>query len=264
MDGTGGTGVIIPTDFNNIETIITTVTPTGIGAGESDEGDGTNVGAIVGGVVGGLAGLTLIGLGIWALLRRKQKNKKEVEVAAAAAPGGANSKLNELPASSPGPSPQPQMQQNAPIQGGFVSPGSPGQQPYYDPNVAPGAIPPYQYIQHNLYGPQQPYQPGSPPANYPNVPPGPPSAGMGVTAAGGYYGGKESLGTPEPNSGDSTRPVSDTTLISQQAPVSSTPSSGRGSHMPIQGGIPQGPVEVPSTPVGPQHGHHRGQLHELA
>ncbi|OTB05437.1 hypothetical protein M426DRAFT_140061 [Hypoxylon sp. CI-4A] len=57
----------------------------------------TNIGAIVGGVVGGVAGLALIGLGIFFLVRHNQKKK---QAAAAAAAGGA-----------PGQPPAPQMQQ---------------------------------------------------------------------------------------------------------------------------------------------------------
>ncbi|KAL2813368.1 hypothetical protein BJX63DRAFT_431958 [Aspergillus granulosus] len=57
----------------------TSIHPSEIGSHQTDEPEpdddsGTNVGAIAGGVVGGVAGLTLIILVVWFIMRR-QKNK---------------------------------------------------------------------------------------------------------------------------------------------------------------------------------------------
>ncbi|KAI0381508.1 hypothetical protein F5Y04DRAFT_62757 [Hypomontagnella monticulosa] len=92
----------------------------------------TNVGAIAGGVVGGVAGLALIGLGIFFLVRHNKKKK---------AADGANP-------------PAAQMQQNIPPTG-QVPPtgGAAGYQPPYDPHMS------QQY-------PQQSPSPGYPPQAY--------------------------------------------------------------------------------------------------
>ncbi|KAL1902734.1 hypothetical protein Sste5346_001177 [Sporothrix stenoceras] len=126
----------------------------------------SNAGAIAGGVVGGVAGLALIGLGVFFLLRRNNTNKVNNVGGAPGAPG----------AGAPGPNGgQPPM----------------GQQPYYvapgggDPNTAGyaaagaaaggvaglGAAAAYQQHQQqdpNLYNPNQQYG-GYPPQQSPPI-----------------------------------------------------------------------------------------------
>ncbi|CEL02090.1 hypothetical protein ASPCAL01665 [Aspergillus calidoustus] len=80
-DTTTTTTTRTPTTTTTTSTFITTTTTTPDPAHTDDsnpEDDGPNVGAIAGGVVGGVAGLALILLAAWFILRRQKKKNAEL------------------------------------------------------------------------------------------------------------------------------------------------------------------------------------------
>ncbi|CAK7198752.1 hypothetical protein SEUCBS139899_001416 [Sporothrix eucalyptigena] len=209
----------------------------------------TNTGAIAGGVVGGVAGLALIGAGIFFLLRHQRKNSAMTPAAGApgAGPGGAplagaavGGVAGAAVAGSPGmsqvntPPPQPYYADPSKTPeyayAGQVSP-QPGQQPYFQGQPQP-------------YPPQQPYY----------------AAGV----------------APSPDRTDSTSPLpgQDYRMSSISAAGSSPytgpispQSTGTTAAMGAVPGQPQVPAtihEAGGNAIGTANDNHHGEMHELA
>ncbi|KAI1106742.1 hypothetical protein F4804DRAFT_299716, partial [Jackrogersella minutella] len=102
------------------------------GSNSSSKKSSTNVGAIAGGVVGGVAGLALIGLGIFFLIRHNSKKSKDAAAAAAGAPQmqqgpGTNGGPGQPPVAGFQQQPyNPHFSQQYPQQGHYPDPNNPG------------------------------------------------------------------------------------------------------------------------------------------
>ncbi|KAI2473422.1 hypothetical protein F4781DRAFT_427436 [Annulohypoxylon bovei var. microspora] len=196
-----------------------------------------NVGAIAGGVVGGVAGLALIGVGIFFLIRHNSQKKKKAAAAAAAAAAA------------------PPMQQGPPGAPGAGAAGFQQQQQPYNPH----------------YSQQYPSQPGSPPgfppqtAYYPD-----PSKPGGFIAVPAEAPDRNSSTSPVSQLDSTNRPGS-MQPTSPTSTINSTWLQSQG----VAGYPPQQPSPQPNVPptvheaggnvVGERdyNSNHHGQLHEL-
>lgn len=242
----------------------------------NDDGDNssTPVGAIVGGTVGGVAGLALLGVLAWFLIRRHKKNDAQQQPPAAAQMQQAPAPQNTYPP--PGVSPAQQFQQPS------QHPASPNpHQSYYEPTKfgyvqntqqvpppgpSPGHDPYAQYA--------QPAQPAPPPQQQPaggHYPPAglapqqpvkrksvSPSFVSAVSSSGANNMSSAGPGSPDqgypPAAAGYAPGPGQQTIPEQQAMVGQQTTPGQATM----------PGQQPIYEAGMNTDHHRGEMHELA
>ncbi|CAK7216023.1 hypothetical protein SCUCBS95973_002664 [Sporothrix curviconia] len=224
----------------------------------------SNTGAIAGGVVGGVAGLALIGLAIFFILRRQRKNSAMTPAAGApGAPGAAAP--GAAPAAGPGGAPLA----GAAVAGAAVA-GSPGMQqvntpppqPYYDPSKTPE----YAYAGQGSPQPgQQPYYQGQP---QPYPPQQPYYAAAAVAPSPDRTESASPLGAGSPMHDYHLSSVSATGSSPYTGAISPQTTGNTGS---MGVGVIPGQAQVPATiheaggnAIGVHNDNHHGEMHELA
>ncbi|KAI0850198.1 hypothetical protein F5Y00DRAFT_43436 [Daldinia vernicosa] len=193
----------------------------------------TNVGAIAGGVVGGVAGLALIGLGIFFLIRHNNKKKRDIT----AQPPAAQMQQGGGPGMPP--------TQPVPGAAGYQQPYSPHYSQQYPP-------PPPGYPQQPYYADQ------NKPAGFTSVAPGQLPDRNGSTSP------TNSQFTDNRQSSLQQQPTSPTSTVNSGWQPNQQPYPGQQQPSPVPN-VPPTVHEAGGNVVGERNynDNHHGQLHEL-